>query len=112
MKPRKILRPKETWKKLACGKTKFDEDYEFHDPADPYVPGTEIPRLKPIPLGPRNKGFLEHEADALIDALAKAGGHLESKAKNAKAARNTGQTTRVFLTDALPPKLEQDDDDD
>ena len=29
-----------------------------------------VKRLKPIPLGPRNKGFLESELDALIDALA------------------------------------------
>ena len=70
MKPRKILRPKETWASLGCGKTKFDEDYRFHTPDDPFVPGTEIPRLKPIPLGERNIGYLEHEKDALIDALA------------------------------------------
>jgi hypothetical protein len=115
MKPRRILRPKETWARLGCGKTKFEEDYEFHDSADPSITGTDIPRLKPIPLGPRNKGFLEDHLDALIDALAKAGGHLESKAKNAKAAkaaakaaRNAGTGTRVFLTDALPARLERE----
>ena len=82
-----ILRLKQVLNRLACGKTKFEEDYRFHTAADPYVPGKEVPRLKPIPLGPRNIGFLEHELDALIDALAKAGGHSESKAKNRKAAR-------------------------
>jgi hypothetical protein len=70
MKPRTILRPKATWKKLACGKTKFETDYRFHSDDDPFVPGTEIPRLKALPLGERNIGFLEHEADALIDGLA------------------------------------------
>jgi hypothetical protein len=35
-----------------------------------------------------NIGFLEHELDALIDALASAGGHSQSKAKNRKAARD------------------------
>jgi predicted DNA-binding transcriptional regulator AlpA len=71
MKPKRIVRRKEACGRLGCGKTKFGEDYEFHDPADPFVPNTEIPRLKPIHLGPRNVGFLEHEIDALIDGLAK-----------------------------------------
>ena len=71
MKPQKILRPKATYEKLGCGKTKFDEDYRYHSPDNPFVPGTNIPRLKPIPLGERNIGYLEHEADALIAALAR-----------------------------------------
>ena len=58
--------------KFGCGKTKFDDDYRFHSADDPFVPNTDIPRLKPIPLGERNIGYLEHEADALIDALAAA----------------------------------------
>jgi predicted DNA-binding transcriptional regulator AlpA len=70
MKPKRIARRKEACARLGCGKTKFDEDYEYHDPADPCVPGTEIPRLKPIHLGPRNVGFLDAEIDELIDALA------------------------------------------
>jgi hypothetical protein len=84
MKPRKILRRKEACGRLGCGRTKFIEDYEFHDAADPFVPGTQIRRVRSIRLGPVNSGFLEHELDALIDALAEAGGHIESK--NAKAA--------------------------
>ena len=101
MKPKRIVRPKEAWKKLGCGHSKFEEDYRFHTPDDPFVPGTNIPRVKGVPLGPRNVGFLEHELDALIEALAESGGHTESKAKNVKAARSS----RVFLTDARPPKL-------
>lgn len=65
MKPRKILRPKETWARLGCGKTKGGEDYELHSAADPFVPGTQIPRLRPLSLGARNKGFLEHGASVL-----------------------------------------------
>jgi len=71
MKPRKLLRPKETWAKLACGKTKFEEHYRYHSDDDPYVPGARgVKRLKPVPLGVRNIAFLEHEADELVDALA------------------------------------------
>jgi len=67
---RRILRAKEAWAKLACGKTKFEEDYRHHSDDDPHVPGTDIARVKPIPLGERLIGFLEHEIDELIDALA------------------------------------------
>jgi predicted DNA-binding transcriptional regulator AlpA len=71
MKPRRILRPKVTWAKLGCGKTKFEEDYRYHKPDVPFITGsTDIPRLKPIALGKRNIGFLEHEVDTLIDQLA------------------------------------------
>jgi len=48
MKPRKIVREKEACNRLACGRTKFREDYKLNDSADPHVPGTEIPRIKPI----------------------------------------------------------------
>ena len=106
MKPRRLLRPKATYEKFGCGKTKFDEDYRFHSADDPYVTGAPgVKRLKPVPLGERNIGYLEHEADALINALAKAGGHSESKAGN---RRKAARTTQVFLTDALPPRLERD----
>jgi len=101
MKPRRIVREKEACARLACGRTKFREDYKLNDPADPHVPGTEIPRVKPIPLGPVNVGFLDHEIDALIDALAEAGGHSESKAKNRKAARELAVTA---VTGKLTPR--------
>jgi predicted DNA-binding transcriptional regulator AlpA len=97
MKPKRIVRRKETCGRLGCGKTKFGEDYEFHDPADPFVPNTEIPRLKPLHLGPRNVGFVESEIDALIDALA--------ELRNAPEVGT--RTTHVFLTDAMPRELEQ-----
>jgi hypothetical protein len=68
--PRILLPLKQVLIRLACGKTKFEEDYRFHTPDDPYVPNTDIPRLKPIPIGERNIAFLEHELDELIDELA------------------------------------------
>jgi hypothetical protein len=70
MKPKRIVRRKEACVRLGCGRTKFRDDYEHHDGGEPNVPGTEIPRVKAIALGPRNKGFLEHELDELIDGLA------------------------------------------
>jgi hypothetical protein len=67
---KKIIRPKEGWARLGCGHTKFGTDYVLKTPAEPYVAGTRIKRLKPIRLGPRNIGFLESDVDALITALA------------------------------------------
>src|SRR6516164_6799167 len=98
MKPRKILRPKEARARVARGRTAFEENYRFHAPDDPHVPGTNIPRLRPVPLGPRNIGYLEHEIDALIDALAEL----------RDTAPAVPRTTRVFLTDGTPPRLEQE----
>jgi hypothetical protein len=100
------------WAKLACGKTKFETHYRWHSDADPFVPDTKIPRLKPISLGERNIAYLEHEGDALINALAKlrdtakAGGHSESKPHERKVARKAKVGTQTtFLTDAMPRKL-------
>jgi hypothetical protein len=69
MKPKQIVRKKEAPRRLGCGKTKFENDHVLHDPNDPFVPGTEIPRLKPVALGPRNVGFIEDELEGLIDGL-------------------------------------------
>jgi hypothetical protein len=70
VKPKQIVRPKEAHRRLGCGKTKFSEDYEHHPGGEATVPGTNIPRVKPLFLGPRNKGFIEAELDDLVDALA------------------------------------------
>jgi hypothetical protein len=94
MKPRRLLRPKQTWAKLGVGKTSFDQHYRFHIPDDPFVPGTEIPRLKHVPLGERNIAYLEHEADALIDALAE--------------LRDVGaRTTQVFVESSRGWRLDK-----
>jgi hypothetical protein len=70
MKPKRIIREKEACDRLGCRRTKFRKDYRFNSPVDPFVPGTEIPRLKAIHLGPRNIGFLDGELDQLIGGLA------------------------------------------
>jgi hypothetical protein len=69
---KRIVREREGRTALACGKTKFREQYVLRDPSDPYVPDTttRIKRLRPIKLGARNVGFLSTELEALIDALA------------------------------------------
>jgi predicted DNA-binding transcriptional regulator AlpA len=94
MKPKRIVREPEACNRLGCRRTKFRNDYRFNNQADPNVPNTGIPRLRPVPLGVRNVGYIDGEIDDLIDALA--------------ALRDTPEvgTTRVFLTDALPASTE------
>jgi predicted DNA-binding transcriptional regulator AlpA len=84
---KRIVREPEACNRLGCRRTTFRTNYRLNDPADPNVPSTTIPRVKPIPLGPRNVGFAETDLDALIDALVEGGGHTESKAKKRKTAR-------------------------
>jgi hypothetical protein len=84
MKPRKIVRPKQAMANLGCGHTKFYADYVYHDGGDENVPGTTVPRLRLLRLGPRNSGVLEHEIDALIDGLA--------------ALRDAGPSTQPAIT--------------
>jgi hypothetical protein len=45
------------------------QNYILKDPADPYVPGTQIPRIRPVHLGPRTPRLYSEELDSLIMAL-------------------------------------------
>jgi hypothetical protein len=67
-----ILRPKDVFgpgKPLPIGQTNFDQNYVLRDEADPYVPGTTIPRLRPTQLGPRAIGYFDDEVFALVENL-------------------------------------------
>jgi hypothetical protein len=73
-----ISRPSELYNhkgkkgRLGVGKTKFNEDYVYHpDRPDEgeCVPGTDVPRLKSVPLGEKAIGFFDDEIDALVEAL-------------------------------------------
>jgi hypothetical protein len=66
-----ILRQPEARQKVGVGKTHFSENYVLNDPGDPYVPGTDgkVRRVRPVPLGERNIGFIDDEIDILIHEL-------------------------------------------
>jgi hypothetical protein len=55
--------------KIPVGKSKFYQDYVHHTEDDPYIPNTDIKRLKVVPLGPRCVGVFSDEVNALIEAL-------------------------------------------
>jgi hypothetical protein len=64
-----IERPAVTAARLAVGLTKLDSDFVDHGDGNDTVPGTDIKRLKPVPLGAKAKGFVSDETSALIEAL-------------------------------------------
>jgi hypothetical protein len=66
---KKIERETEACLRLACKRSKFRAHYVLRSPDDPYIPGTTIKRLKPVPLGERGHGFLSTEVDVVIDAV-------------------------------------------
>jgi hypothetical protein len=64
-----IERPDAARKRLGVKTTHFSENFVLRNEDDPFLPGTTIPRLRPVPLGIRAIGFLSDEIDALIKAL-------------------------------------------
>jgi hypothetical protein len=55
--------------KLPVGLTKFNDDYVYHEGGPAFIPGTCIPRLRPVRLGPRAIAFVEDEVEAIIESL-------------------------------------------
>jgi hypothetical protein len=70
----KLLRVKEIYgrrKSIPVGQTKFLEDYVHNPrgPAEQFIPGTDVPRLKLVKIGPRAVAAFDDEVEALIEAL-------------------------------------------
>jgi hypothetical protein len=51
------------------GTSRFYHEYLDHEDGNDVVPGTDIPRLRPVRLGERAMGFFSDEVDQLIEAL-------------------------------------------
>jgi hypothetical protein len=69
----KLLRPNQIYGRgnpLPVGKTYFFQNFVHFEGGDAvqYIPGTDIPRLKLIRLGPRAVAALEDEVEALVEA--------------------------------------------
>jgi len=63
-----IERPEVTRARLGVGLSKF-RDFVDYGNGDAVIAGTDIRRLKPVPLGARAIGFLSDEVDSLVEAL-------------------------------------------
>jgi hypothetical protein len=71
----RILRGPQIWGRegrLPVSRTTFDEKFTLHDPSDPFVPGTNIRRVRRVPLGGRAVGYVEDEIDVVAEQLVKA----------------------------------------
>jgi hypothetical protein len=88
-------KPAPSW---VASEPNSETNYRLTDPAAPFLPGTTIPRLRPVPLGERNVGYLEHEIDDLIDALA-----AQRDAKPAATSAKAPQVTQHFIMDSVAP---------
>ena len=66
-----VIRPKGICDRLGIGESKLYEDFVAR-PGDEEecIPGTNVPKLKLVVLGPRAVGAVSTEIDALIMALA------------------------------------------
>jgi hypothetical protein len=53
------------------GRTKCLEDYIERPGASPNIPGTNVPRLRLIDLGPKAKGAADNEIARVIEGLAR-----------------------------------------
>jgi predicted DNA-binding transcriptional regulator AlpA len=60
-----ILRQPTVCERLGVGNTVFHAKFV----GDGFVPGTNVPRLKPVPLGLRSVGYFADELDALIEGM-------------------------------------------
>jgi len=64
-----ILRTPAAFTKLGLKRSSFYNDYVYRPGVGEHVPGTTIKRLRPVQLGPRARGYLAAEIDALIEEL-------------------------------------------
>jgi hypothetical protein len=58
-------------------KSKFYNDFVLTDPADPNIPGTDIPRLRLVHLGGKSVAVDDGDTSRVVQALK---GHYASKA--------------------------------
>src|ERR1700722_2560407 len=65
----KIVRSRSAYGRFGVGKTTFEENYVDRGGNNSLIPGTDIPRLRPVRLGPRAIGFFDDELDNIIEAL-------------------------------------------
>jgi len=55
--------------RLGIGVSKLYDQFMDHGDGRDVIPGTDIPRLRSLRMGPKSIGFLSDETDALIEAL-------------------------------------------
>ena len=70
----KMLRLKQVYgpgNPIPFRKTKFYTDIVYHEGGDPFIPGTNVPRLRLANIGDRVRVAFEDEVQALAEAIRK-----------------------------------------
>jgi hypothetical protein len=74
MMNKRLVRRKECINRLGVGPTKFHSDIVARAGASEHIPGTDIPRLHMVHLGPRTSAAIEDELENVIESLRAARG--------------------------------------
>jgi predicted DNA-binding transcriptional regulator AlpA len=65
---KRIVRNKGAREMLGIGNSIFYDKYIYRG-SDEFIPGTDVPRLKPVALGDRAVGYFVDEVEAVIAGL-------------------------------------------
>jgi hypothetical protein len=89
--PRKDAKPRAKKRKprvglLGIGKSKLYEDYLLQDPSDPFIPGTDVPRLSLVYLGPNTPAVTDDEVNRVIADLQRWASRSRTKATTVPAS--------------------------
>jgi predicted DNA-binding transcriptional regulator AlpA len=66
---KRLIRRTECIQRLAIGRTKFHSDIVARPGASEHIPGTDVPRLNLVHLGPRFSAAIEDELEEVIEGL-------------------------------------------
>jgi hypothetical protein len=58
---------------LGVGRTKLHEDFLLRDESDPLIPGTDVKRLRTVPLGVKALGVTDAEVRRVVNGLQRCG---------------------------------------
>jgi hypothetical protein len=62
---------------LGVGRTKLHEDFLLRDERDPLIPGTDVKRIRTVPLGVKAVGVTDAEVRRVVEGLERCAGRAE-----------------------------------
>jgi hypothetical protein len=110
-----IIRKPALRARLGVGKTLLEKNFILHDPADPWVPGTNnsVPRLRKVPLGERAVGFFDDEVDIVFEAIkalrdAKLGERASARTKSTRSSKGYAPSATPSRLPSTTPSSHRD----
>jgi hypothetical protein len=64
---------------LGIGRTKLFQDFVLRDEGDPLIPGTDVKRLRTVPLGVKALGVTDAAVRRVVDGLERCAGRAGRK---------------------------------